>query len=158
MANVGAGGNQGNSPDLIGNKAPTLRLERDKHRTARAGDAVDLTASATDDDKPKPRAMPSFVAGSRQLPNTATGLRLSWFLYRGPAPVAFDPPQIKVWEDTRDGGNSPWAPGWKTPPAPPDNKWVVRATFNEPGTYWLRCLASDGALTTSEDVTVVVNR
>ena len=26
-------------------------------------------------------------------------------------PVMFDPPQTKVWEDTRDGGNSPWSSG-----------------------------------------------
>jgi len=24
--------------------------------------------------------------------------------------VTFDPPQIKPWEDTRAGANSPWAP------------------------------------------------
>jgi hypothetical protein len=29
-------------------------------------------------------------------------------------------------------------------------------TFDEPGTYVLRCLASDGALGTTEDVTVTV--
>jgi hypothetical protein len=78
-------------------------------------------------------------------------------VYRGPDTVTFDPPQTKVWEDTRDGGNSPWSAGWRTPPAPPDNKWVVRATFSKPGTYVLRCLAHDGGLSTFEDVAVVVN-
>jgi hypothetical protein len=47
------------------------------------------------------------------------GLHVSWFLYRGPAPVTFDPPQIKPWEDTRAGANSPWAPLWSAPTVPP---------------------------------------
>jgi hypothetical protein len=38
------------------------------------------------------------------------GLHLSWFMYRGPGKVTFTPEQIKVWEDTRTGANSPWAP------------------------------------------------
>ena len=54
------------------------------------------------------------------------------------------------------GGGSPWSYGFRTPPAPPDGKWVVRATFPEPGTYVLRCLAHDGGLSTAEDVTVTV--
>ena len=83
-------------------------------------------------------------------------MRLSWFVYRGSGNVTFDPPQIKVWEDTRDGGGSPWSYGFRTPPAPPDGKWLVRATFSEPGSYVLRCLAHDGGLSTAEDVTVTV--
>ncbi len=53
---------------------------------------------------------------------------------------------------------SPYGPkGWVPPPVPPDGKWVVEATFEEPETYVLRCLASDGALGTDEDVTVTVS-
>jgi hypothetical protein len=52
--------------------------------------------------------------------NSATGLRLSWFVYRGAGKVTFDPSQIEVWEDYTDGTNSPWSSGWKTPPAPPE--------------------------------------
>jgi hypothetical protein len=33
---------------------------------------------------------------------------------------------------------------------------VVQATFSEPGTYVLRCIAHDGALATYKDVTFVV--
>ena len=39
-----------------------------------------------------------------------------------------------------------------------DGKWFVRATFSSPGTYVLRCLAHDGGLMTSEDVTFVVSQ
>ncbi|HWW84603.1 MAG TPA: hypothetical protein VNZ26_13435 [Vicinamibacterales bacterium] len=86
------------------------------------------------------------------------GLHLSWFVYRGEGTVTFDPTQIKAWEDTRAGANSPWAPIWVAPPMPQDGKITVRATFAQPGTYVLRALADDGALTSSEDVTVVVGR
>jgi hypothetical protein len=52
------------------------------------------------------------------------GLHLSWFVYRAPsdAPVTFDPVQIKAWEDTRAGANSPWSPIWTAPPMPADGK------------------------------------
>jgi len=70
--------------------------------------------------------------------------------------VTFDPRQTKVWEDRRDGGDSPWSAGWQTPPIPPDNRWTVQATFSEPGTYVLRALAHDGGLINYEDVTVIV--
>ena len=86
------------------------------------------------------------------------GLHLSWFVYRGSGKVAFDPEQVKPWEDTRAGANSPWAPIWAPPPMPADGKVTVHATFAEPGTYVLRGQADDGALLGSDDVTVTVTR
>ena len=86
------------------------------------------------------------------------GLHLSWYVYRGGGNVTFDPDQIKAWEDTREGANSPWAPRWVAPPMPPDGKCVTTVTFDQPGTYVLRARADDGALTTDEDVTVTVTR
>ena len=85
---------------------------------------------------------------------------MSWFLYRGPAgaKVTFDPPQVKAWEDTRAGANSPWAPSWTAPPIPADGKLPVKISFSEPGTYVLRCRADDGALFGDEEVTIVVTR
>lgn len=157
MANVGAGGQTGTTPDLKGNIAPVLKVEGEKNRVARVGEPLSLTAVATDDGKPRTRAMPALLGGNRVLPNTATGLRLSWFLYRGAAAVAFDPPQTKVWEDTRDGGNSPWSAGWKTPPVPPEGRWATKVTFGKRGKYVLRCLAHDGGLFAYDDITVVVN-
>ena len=58
----------------------------------------------------------------------------------------------------RDGGNSPWSAGWQTPEVPENNRWSVRATFTEPGTYVLRALAHDGGLLDYADVTVIVKR
>jgi hypothetical protein len=88
------------------------------------------------------------------------GLHLSWFTYRSPedATVTYEPPQIKPWEDTRAGANSPWAPVWVPPAIPPDGKIPVTVTFKEPGTYVLRALADDGALTGGENVTVNVTK
>jgi hypothetical protein len=70
--------------------------------------------------------------------------------------VNFSAPQIKTWEDTRAGANSPWAPIWIPPTLAADGRISVQATFEEPGTYVLRGLADDGALTTGENVTVTV--
>jgi hypothetical protein len=72
--------------------------------------------------------------------------------------VTFSPEQIKTWEDTRAGANSPRAPRWLPPPLPADGNWTVQATFDEPGTYVLRALAHDGGLGVDQDVTVNVTR
>jgi hypothetical protein len=87
-----------------------------------------------------------------------TGMRHSCFVYRGAGRVAFSPPQAKVWEDTRAGANSPWAPRWMAPAVPVDGKYVVNVSFEDPGTYTIRCLASDGALNTYHDVVVNVTK
>jgi hypothetical protein len=159
MANFGAGGQTGFVPDMVGNKPPELKVEGEKRRTARVGEPIMLSAGAADDGKPRARPMPALLVGqSHFVPNSATGLRLSWFIYRGAGKVQFDPPQTKVWEDHRDGGNSPWSAGWSTPPPPPGNMWTVRATFSEPGVYVLRALAHDGGLIDYDDVTVTVTR
>lgn len=88
------------------------------------------------------------------------GLHVSWFIYRGPVggKATFDPPQVKAWEDTRAGANSPWAPVWALPKLPEDGKEPVHVTFSEPGTYVLRCRADDGALVSDDEVTIIVVR
>ncbi len=95
---------------------------------------------------------------ARATVGKSVGLHLSWFVYRGSGKVAFDPPQIKSWEDTRAGANSPWAPIWTAPDMPADGKVTVQATFSEPGTYILRGVADDGALLGGEDVSVTVTK
>ena len=97
---------------------------------------------------------------SRITVQKANGLFMSWFLYRGEgtgeSAVTFDPPQIKVWEDTRAGANSPWAPLWVPPELPEDGLWTVNVTFDRPGTYLLRGRADDGGLFADVEVTVTV--
>ncbi len=157
MSNIGAGGALSTSPDMVGNKAPVLTFEGPAMRTAKVGEPVPLAAVATDDGKPNRRNMPANLGGNYILPQTANGLRLSFFVYRGAGKtVAFDPPQTKVWEDTRDGGGSPWSAGFVVPPIPEGNRWQARATFSQPGSYVIRALAHDGGLFSSQDVTIVV--
>ena len=99
---------------------------------------------------------PGWRKPTRITVDSATGLRLSWYVYRGAGSVTFSPEQTKVWEDTRVHANSPWANYWYPPPVPPDGRFEVAVTFDEPGIYVLRCLASDGALGVDSDVTVTV--
>ena len=162
QANYGAGGPAATTPELASNEPPTLSIEGDTERQAkvRVSDPITLVAVSTDDGKPRARSM---LASSPSRPgrittDTATGHRFSWFVYRGSGEVGFNPPQTKVWEDTRDNGNSPWSPGWKTPDVPEDGRWVTEVTFNEPGRYVLRAIAHDGGLATTRDVTVTVTR
>ena len=72
--------------------------------------------------------------------------------------ATFSPEQMKTWMDTRVYANSPWSPPYLIPEPPPDGKWVVQATLQEPGTYVLRAVASDGSLFTYDNVTVGVTR
>ena len=158
MNNNGAGGLVGGAYNISANVGPALAVEGAKTRHVQVGEPVTLTAYATDDDMPKRRPMPppdplGSVSGT---PNSASGLRFAWFVYRGAGSVTFDPPQYNVWEDPRPGANSPWARGWAPPPIPEDNRWVVDATFDEPGTYVLRGQAHDGGLDAFEDITFIV--
>jgi hypothetical protein len=158
MANNGAAGMGGTDPRLKGNKPPSLKVDGAATRTLKVGETITLAATATDDGIPRTRPMPPLNPGvaSRFTVDSATGLRLSWFVYRGKGKVVFDPVQTKVWEDTRDRANSPWSYGWRTPTVPAEGKWVVRATFTEAGSYVLRCQAHDGGLATTEDVTFTI--
>ena len=141
--------------ELLTNKFPVLEVEGNTTRTVNVGQPVTLTAVATDDGVPKLYALPPRPTLVTTV--AARGLRVAWFVYRGSGAVTFEPEQFKVWEDRRVGANSPWGPGWEPPPLPPDGKWVTKVTFDEPGTYVVRCLAHDGGLMVAEDVTFVVN-
>jgi hypothetical protein len=128
-----------------------------------AGAAVGSTsrrdaAAATTESENTQRPNRALLPPSRVTVGKNVGLHVSWFVYRGPvgAKVTFTPEQIKVWEDTRTGANSPWAPIWVAPDLPTDGKVTAEATFSQPGTYVLRSLADDGALTGYDEVTIVV--
>ena len=158
------------NPAVRANTGPTLGVESETHRTVRVGEPLTLTAFAEDDGLPE-SARPRFFRLPDELkraarwrpprqstPNMATGLRVSWFVYRGESGVTFDPPQVKVWEDTRTGAYSPWGPGFVLPDPPPDGKWVTQVAFDRPGTYVIRGLASDGALDVVRDLTITVTK
>jgi hypothetical protein len=177
---TGALGAGTSSPEIRANKRPTIRIEGEKQRTAKVGEPLPLVAWVTDDGVPKPRTSsataaaravaaganaspnaprnPAYNAPSRLTVNKRTGLHMAWFIYRGEGHARFEPMQIKVWEDTRTGANSPWAPLWTPPPVPPDGKYTATVTFDAPGTYVLRARADDGALLGDDELTVVVTR
>jgi hypothetical protein len=180
---TGALGAGTSSPEVRSNKPPVLRIVEANTRNIKVNQQVTLVSEVKDDGIPKRRgagagaAVRATGAGGVTGDNTGAliaraasappvritvgknvGLHVTWFLYRGPGKVTFDPPQIKAWEDTRAGANSPWAPIWMAPPIPADGKQPVTVTFSEPGTYVLRCRADDGALVSDEELTVVVSR
>ena len=119
-------------------------------------DAQAAAAGRAGVDPAQQRQQRAMQPPSRVTVGKNVGLHLSWFVYRGAGAVKFDPEQVKPWEDTRAGANSPWAPLWTPPEMPADGKVVVHATFSEPGTYVLRGLADDGALFGGDEVTVTV--
>ena len=135
--------------------SPFGALQAGNAAAAAPGDAAPAQASAAS-------LPPALVARlftsppSRITVGKNLGLHLSWIVYRGSGAVQFEETQIKTWEDTRVGANSPWAPIWFAPPLPPDRKVTTRVQFSEPGTYVLRAVADDGALTGGETVTIVV--
>ena len=168
MSETGALGAGSSNPEIRADKPPAITIVGPKALTAKVGQPVTLTAVVADDGVPKRR-------GGNPAPRSADaplvvrppfrvtvgknwGLHLAWFVYRGAGDVTFEPRQVKTWEDTRPGANSPWAPGWAAPAAPTDGKYIATATFAAPGTYVLRARADDGALTSDEEVTVTVSR
>ena len=121
----------------------------------------------TDDGLPKPRTSNIEAAAEdtrarmlrrprRSTVGKVNGLFLSWNVYRGEGDVAFDPPQVKPWEDTRTSANSPWSWMWRPPAIPDDNLYGVTATFNVPGRYVLWARADDGGLYHDQYITVIV--
>ena len=165
MSETGALGAGSSNPELRADKPPVITLEGPRTRTARVDEPIELVATVTDDGIPKVRKIPpervhaaSMMPPSRPTVNKNLGLHLAWFVYRGSGRTSFEPSQIKIWEDTRAGANSPWSPIWVAPPVPADGKYAVKVTFAEPGTYTLCARADDGALTTDEMVTINVTR
>jgi hypothetical protein len=140
--------------EMVDNKEPVVKIEGDIHRTVTVGEPLSLTALVSDDGLLKPKAA---APSSAVQDTTALGLRVAWFVYRGGGKVRFDPEQFKVYQDKKPGGNSPWTPGWVTPPVPADGKFPVKVTFGAPGTYVVRVLAHDGGLQDTKDLTVTVN-
>ncbi len=172
---TGALGAGTSSPEVRANTRPVVKLDGAAQRTVRVGEPLALTAWVNDDGVPKPRTSasqsaraaaitaatgrnPALIPPSRVTVSKRVGLHLSWFVYRGTGKVTFTPMQVKTWEDTRTGANSPWAPLWTPPQLPADGKWAGHATFHDTGTYVLRARADDGALFADEELTVTVTR
>ena len=116
-----------NSNPTADNQAPVVTGSPAQILTLPA--AVTLTATATDDGLPKPG--PGDRGGSVQ------GVQIRWILYRGPAPVQFDP------------NVSPAVYG-----KPLTSQ--TKVSFRMPGDYRIRAIATDGAMFATFDVNVTV--
>ncbi|MCH7815436.1 MAG: hypothetical protein IIC60_02580 [Proteobacteria bacterium] len=162
------GGNFGSLSDALRtNIPPEIRLEGESFRSVRVGQALSLAVRVHDpDDLPPPRDS-RMRAGSNQpyRPPSAIvvmsppGLRFSWTIYRGPAKYAtFNPVQFKTYIDSRAYANSPWSPPYTVPTPPEEGRWTAEVTFNQPGEYVLRGIASDGSMFTYQNINVTVTR
>lgn len=174
------------SPESRANVAPVVTVQGDSIRAAAVGEALNLRAQIADDGLPKPTDLveetrrfvelteggslaAAFITAEtiqkRRLitppinvtVNKVNGLFYSWNKWRGPGDITFDPPQVKVWEDTRTSANSPWGALWLAPPIPEDGLYEVNAMFSEPGEYILWGRADDGGLYHDAWVTVNVS-
>jgi hypothetical protein len=125
------------------NKPPVIAI--DAVKDVAVSQPVTISAEVSDDGLPKPRASVQRTRAAdatqiQQQTNTSStgqrrGLNVSWMQLRGPARA------------TLEGAS----------PAPPkDGKASVVARFSQPGVYVLRATASDGALSTTSDVKIVV--
>ena len=154
------------SPESRANVPPVLTIQGADVRTAKVGEAITLRTLLEDDGLPRSRARSTrserallrsmFRAPQKPTVNKINALYQSWNVYRGQGKVTFDPPQTKVWEDTRVSANSPWGILWLPPEIPEDGMIEVTATFDEPGTYILWGRADDGGLYADVYITVYV--
>jgi hypothetical protein len=149
-AGGGGGGGGGGAPRRPGTPEPATNEQLRLQRASICGDVRN----------------PFFCGepneGGGNLSSTK-GLRSFCFLYRhdpnvpglgdfgNASYITFDPPQEKAWEDHRNG--SPWATGYRLPQLPPDNKFNIKTSFSKAGTYTIRCLAHDGLLMNSQNIT-----
>ena len=149
------------------NEFPTVRLQVDQPRRVRVGEPLQLVAFVADDGiprgdyrppEPEPgKPHPAYTPPRQIVPGNPAALRFSWMVYRGDASnVRFREDQLKTWQDTRVYANSPWSPPYILPPVPEDGRWMAEVSFDAPGTYVLRGMAGDGALTSSAELTVTV--
>ena len=179
---TGALGIGASNAEIRANQPPVITVEGGTEHRIRVGQPLELVVSMEDDGladafqswQRRQAAAAEAVAEQEGPPRLSRGqLRpptritvdkivwhhVAWFLYRsdGDGTASFDPPQVKTWEDTRTGANSPWAPLWQRTPIPEDGIWRTTVTFDEPGTYILRARGDDGALYHDQNITVVVS-
>jgi hypothetical protein len=138
--------NRGNGTFDPSNEAPTITGSNSAVVTF--PNVLTLTASVMDDGRPKPKPLrrrgvdkgdeltgiPSIIPESMTRP---AGVDIRWVQYRGPALVTFDPIKSRPVYGERVTS-------------------TTRASFSAPGDYWVRAIASDGALESFLDIKITV--
>jgi len=162
------GGDFGSLSDLLRtNIPPEINVEGEMFRTVGAGQPLNLAVVAHDPDNLPARrgnrgGMPQDLESLYRPPSaivvmSAPGLRFAWTVYRGRERHAtFTPAQQKTFTDSRAYANSPWSPPYTVPEVPEDNRWVSTVTFDQPGEYVLRGVASDGSMFSYQNINVTV--
>lgn len=160
------------------NEAPSIEMVGSSQLSLTLPEALTLTVEVSDDGHPKPRVRRASTANvvrdsdgavtsgagrgassnepvkesplSQAVVKLDPGVRLgvTWVLYRGPAPVEFEPMHVSV-------AKLP-AAGVEAKVERLEGKATTKITFTQPGTYRLRCYADDSVLITPLDVTVNV--
>ena len=127
--------------DPVNKNTPPTIIEAPKDQTVPIGTPLPLKMAVTDDGNPKPRR--EFDRGVDGTTHLRQLLRISWFQWRGPGRVKFDPESIPVTNaagaTSRDGGSA-----------------TTTATFDKPGKYVLMAYAEDMSLFTAYSLTVTV--
>src|SRR5207302_4305361 len=93
MSETGALGAGSSNPELRGDKAPVVKIDGAKTRTAKVGQPLSLSSVTTDDGVPRPRPgqgnaggrgrNPEMLPPYRPTVGKSLGLHLSWLVYRG---------------------------------------------------------------------------
>ncbi len=124
------------------NEPPSITIPRTQNATIAS--PLTLNVSVRDDGLPKPRPPRAprpretggfgaqINSGDRPAPK---GLTVTWLQYSGPGKAVFD-----------KAGSIPVTNG----------QAATSVRFSQPGTYRLRAIANDGALSTTTDITVTV--
>jgi hypothetical protein len=146
LSENGSGGilEAGNQPPKVTTGSPP--------QTVTIPQAASISVDVTDDGIPKPRAQTAAQAAARPAQTTDVdparsaaaaarnpGIRGRWIQYRSPV-----------------GGKVTFNPERMDPVYGKPVSMATKATFNMPGTYVLRAIASDRQLETTFDVTVTV--
>lgn len=173
-ANRGAGISGRTAAEYVGNKPPSVQISGETSLKVRVGEAVTLTAAASDDGRPGPRpqqprrsggeggATAKVVLSNPDLPTVGGNHSGAASGTGGPTDqnivqvsMAYQTGLAVTWRHYRGGGKVTFEP--RAVAVTADGKATTTVRFSEPGTHVIRAVADDSTYTTGADVTVTVS-